>query len=53
MIHEVLCQKLKDIADKSYAVANAHNDLKQYATEVILSNDEDGVARWLEANYKQ
>ena len=41
------------IADKSYAVANAHNDLKQYATEVILSNDEDGVARWLEANYKQ
>ena len=41
------------MADKSYAVANAHNDLKQYATEVILSNDEDGVARWLEANYKQ
>ena len=41
------------MADKSYAVANAHDDLKQYATEVILSNDEDGVARWLEANYKQ
>lgn len=41
------------MADKSYAVANAHNDLKQFATEVILSNDEDGVARWLEANYKQ
>ena len=39
------------MADKSYAVA--HNDLKQFATEVILSNDEDGVARWLEANYKQ
>ena len=41
------------MADKSYAVANAHDELKQYATEVILSNDEDGVARWLEANYKK
>ena len=41
------------MADKSYAVANAHDELKQYATEVILSNNEDGVARWLEANYKQ
>ena len=41
------------MADKSYAVANAHDELKQYATEVILSNNEDGVARWLEANCKQ
>ena len=24
------------IADKSYAVANAHNDLKQYATVAVL-----------------
>ena len=31
------------IADESYAVANAHEDLKQYATKVILSNDEDGI----------
>ena len=38
------------MADESYAVANAHEDLKKYATEVILSNDEDGVARWLEDN---
>ena len=38
------------IADESYAVANAHDDLKKYATGVILSNDEDGVARWLEEN---
>ena len=30
-----------------YAVANAPEDLKKYATEVILSNDEDGVAKWL------
>lgn len=36
------------MADESYAVANAHEELKQYATEVILSNDEDGVAKWLE-----
>lgn len=40
------------MADASYAVANAHEDLKQYATEVILSNDEDGVAKWLEDNFK-
>lgn len=39
------------MADESYAVANAHEDLKQYATEVILSNDEDGVAKWLEENF--
>lgn len=39
------------IADESYAVANAHEELKKYATAVILSNDEDGVARWLETNY--
>ena len=38
------------IADESYAVTNAHEDLKKYATEVILSNDEDGVAKWLENN---
>ena len=39
------------IADESYAVANAHEELKKHATAVILSNDEDGVARWLEVNY--
>jgi len=39
------------IADESYAVANAHENLKRYATKVILSNDEDGVAKWLEENY--
>ena len=40
------------IADESSAVTNAHKDLKKYATDVILSNDEDGVAKWLEDNYK-
>ena len=40
------------MADESYAVANAHEELKKYATGVILSNDEDGVAKWLEVNFK-
>ena len=39
------------LADESYAVANAHEELKKLATDVILSNDDDGVARWLEVNY--
>ena len=38
------------LADESYAVANAYEDLKKCATEIILSNDEDGVAKWLERN---
>jgi len=40
------------IADESYAVANAHEALKPYATDIILSNEEDGVAKWLLANVK-
>lgn len=36
------------LADERYAVQNAHEDLKKYATAIIPSNDEDGVARWLE-----
>lgn len=39
------------IADESYAVSNANEDLKKYATDIILSNDEDGVAKWLQENY--
>ncbi|MBQ8821963.1 MAG: HAD family hydrolase [Lachnospiraceae bacterium] len=37
-----------ELADESYAVENAHEDLKKYATDIILSNDEDGVAKWLD-----
>lgn len=37
-------------ADEAYAVENAHEELKKYATGIILSNDEDGVAKWLEEN---
>lgn len=39
------------ISDESYAVANAHEELKKHATAVISSNDEDGVAKWLEENF--
>lgn len=35
------------IANESYAVENACDELKQYATEIIHSNDDDGVAKWL------
>lgn len=41
-----------EIADESYAVENAHEELKNKATGIILSNDEDGVARWLEQNFE-
>lgn len=40
-----------ELADESYAVQNAHEDLKRIATSVISSNDEDGVAKWLDKNY--
>ncbi|MBQ2749525.1 MAG: HAD family hydrolase [Clostridia bacterium] len=37
-----------ELADESYAVSNAHQDLKRCATSIIAANDEDGVAKWLE-----
>lgn len=40
------------IADTCYAVANAVDELKELATAVIGSNNEDGVAKWLEANFQ-
>ena len=36
-----------EISDECYAVANAVEELKKAATDVIGSNEEDGVARWL------
>lgn len=39
-----------ELADESYAVKNAVEDLKRIATAVIDGNDEDGVAHWLEAH---
>lgn len=41
-----------EISDEAYAVDNAVPELKKQATGVIASNDQDGVARWLLANFK-
>lgn len=43
---------LFELADEAYAVENAHEDLKKYATDIILSNEEDGVAQWLARNFR-
>lgn len=43
-----------EIADECYAVENAVDELKQIATAVIGSNNEDSVVKWLERNeYEQ
>lgn len=42
-----------EIADESYAVANAVEELKEIATAVIGSNEEDGVVKWLEEHWKE
>ncbi len=39
-----------EIADECYAVENAVEELKKMATQIIGSNDEDGVVKWLEEN---
>ena len=36
-----------EIADESYAMENAVDELKAIATGIIESNDSDGVAKWL------
>lgn len=41
-----------ELADESYAVKNAHEDLKKIATSIISSNDEDGVAKWLDEKHR-
>lgn len=40
-----------ELADESYAVQNAHEELKRIATSIISSNDEDGVAKWLDEHF--
>lgn len=40
-----------ELADESYAVENACENLKKYATGIIASNDKDGVAHWLIQNF--
>jgi hydroxymethylpyrimidine pyrophosphatase-like HAD family hydrolase len=39
-------------ADHPVAVANAVDELKRHATEIIGSNTEDGVVRYIEKNWK-
>ena len=39
------------ISDESYAVNNAVDELKKHASGIIMSNENDGVAHWLEKNY--
>jgi len=40
------------VADECYAMANAVPELKEIATAIINSNDNDGVAKWLERNWQ-
>ncbi len=40
------------MADEAYAVENAVPELKELATGIIAGNNDDGVAKWLKANYK-
>jgi len=42
-----------NISDESYAVANALPEVKNIASGIIGSNDDDGVARWLEKNARK
>lgn len=44
---------LFEVSDECYAVANAAQELKEKATSVIGCNDEDGVACWLETNWRK
>lgn len=39
------------VADESYAVENACEELKEIATAIIGHHDQDAVARWIEENY--
>ncbi|MCC8016181.1 MAG: HAD family hydrolase [Clostridiales bacterium] len=37
-------------ADECYAISNADNELKKFATAIIGANDDDGIAKWLLEN---
>jgi HAD-superfamily hydrolase, subfamily IIB len=44
---------LFEVSDECYAVANAVEPLKKVADDVIESNDEDAVAKWLIENFNR
>ena len=46
-------RELFEISDESYAVSNADSRLKETATGVVASNDEDGVAKFLLEIFKE
>jgi len=39
-----------NVSDEKYAVANAIDEVKKIATDIIGSNNDDGVAMWLQKN---
>ena len=39
------------VSDACYAVSNAEEELQAIATDIIGSNEEDGVAKWLLSNF--
>lgn len=41
-----------ELADEAYAVDNAVDELKEIATGIIESNNDDGVAKWLKKNVR-
>lgn len=42
-----------ELADEAYAVENGQDELKEKATAIIASNNEDGVAKWLEQHFRK
>lgn len=44
---------LFQVSDECYAVSNAVDSLKRIADDVIESNDDDGVAKWMIENYNR
>ena len=45
-------REMFELADESYAVANAVPELKEVATGVIGENNDDAVAKWLENEFR-
>lgn len=43
-------REMLQICGTGVAVSNAIQEVKEVADEVTLSNDEDGVAAWIERN---
>lgn len=41
-----------EVADEKYAVSNGHHVLKEIATKVIGSNEEDSVSKFIKATWK-